>query len=62
MAKLKIKYESIDPYYSDIIQTFIGEDIFSCWDQELMFKEWLGRNHSNGISSIYNVKIIEEKE
>ena len=53
--KLTVHYESIDPYYSSQDQVFIGIDEASCYSQRDEFEEWLGRNHSNGISNIYEV-------
>lgn len=58
---LKVFYESIDPYYSSMIQTFIGVDEESCWDQKYEFDEWLGREHPYGISRIYRDKILDLK-
>lgn len=53
--KLTVHYEAIDPYYSSHEQVFIGINEESCYDQKYEFEEWLGRNHSNGISNIYEV-------
>lgn len=61
MAHLKIKYIAIGPYYSDQVQTFIGFDIDDCWNQEVDFEKYLGREHPHGINTIYKIKIIEEK-
>lgn len=61
MARLKVKYKATDPYYSDQIQTFIGCDINSCWDQMYEFEEWLGREHPAGIRFMYKIEIIEER-
>lgn len=61
MAKLVVKYEAVDPYYSDQVQTFIGVDIDSCEEQRYEFEKWLGRNHPAGIMFIYKTKILEEK-
>lgn len=55
---LKILYESIDPYYSSMTQTYIGVDDEDCWNQKCEFEEWLGRNHPDGIKCIYRDKII----
>ena len=51
--KLTVYYEAIDPYDSSQEQAFIGIDEESCYSQRDEFEEWLGRNHSNGISNIY---------
>lgn len=61
MARLKIKYEAVDPYYSDEMQTFIGYDIDDCWEQCTEFEKWLGREHPAGIMFIYKTHILEEK-
>ena len=53
--KLRVYYESIDPYYPSQEQVFIGIDEESCYSQKDVFEEWLGRNHSNGMSNIYKV-------
>ena len=53
--KLTVYYEAIDPYYSSQEQVFICIDEESCYSQRDEFEEWLGRNHSNGISNIYEV-------
>ena len=59
--RLKVYYESIDPYYSSHDQVFIGIDEESCYRQKYEYEEWLGRDHINGIRSIYIVKILENK-
>ena len=53
--KLTVYYKAIDPYYSSHEQVFIGINEESCYDQKYEFEEWLGRNHSNSISNIYEV-------
>ncbi len=53
-----IKYTAIDPYYSDQTQTFIGADTKSIDDQIYEFEQWLGKEHSNGIASIYKTEIL----
>ena len=58
---LKVFYESIDPYYSSMTQTFIGIDEESCWNQKYEFDKWLGRNHQSGIRCIYRDKILSVK-
>lgn len=60
--KLKILYESIDPYYSSMTQTFIGVDEEDCWNQKYKFEKWLGRNHPAGIKCIYRDIILDKKE
>lgn len=61
MARLKIRYNAIDPYYSTQVQTFIGETLDACEAQQAEFEEWLGRNHPAGIMSIYCPEILEER-
>ena len=62
MAKLKVLYKAIDPYYSDCEQIFIGDSIFSCEEQMLQHDEWLGKEHPNGVRSIYDVEILLKEE
>lgn len=61
MAKLRVLYKAIDPYYSDCEQTFIGYSIADCEDQMYKHNEYLGRNHYNGIHSIYDVIILDSR-
>ena len=61
MAKLKVKYKAIDPYYSDMEQTFIDYTIEGCERQQLEFEQYLGREHKNGIMFIYKVEILQIK-
>lgn len=62
MARIKVRYESIDPYYSTHEQAFIGVDLESCCRQKIDYEKWLGRNHPAGISCIFKPMTIEEKE
>lgn len=56
--RLKIKYIAIDPYYSDMVQIFVGSR--SSIDQQVYdFESWLGKEHSNGTASIYKTEIID---
>ena len=59
--RLNVYYESIDPYYSSHDQVFIGIDEESCYRQKYEYEKWLGRDHTNGIRSVYSVKILENK-
>lgn len=61
MACLRIKYVAIDPYYSDLEQSFIGYDIEDCWSQKYDFDIWLGREHPMGMKAIYKEEILQEK-
>ena len=56
--KLKVKYISIDQYETTHEQTFIGIDINDCDNQRYEYEKYLGRYHSNGISSIFKTEII----
>lgn len=57
--KIKVYYESIDPYYSSHYQVFIGIDEESCYRQKYEYEKWLGRYHPNGIRCIYRETILE---
>ena len=39
--RLKVYYESIDPYYSSHDQVFIGIDEESCYRQKYEYEEWM---------------------
>ena len=56
--KVIIEYKSIDPYYSDQTQTFVGENMELIDNQIYEFKQYLGREHPSGISFIYRPRII----
>ena len=56
--KIIKKYTAIDPYYTDQIQTFIGEDINSIDEQIYEFEKWLGKEHPLGIGAIYKEEVI----
>ena len=59
--RLKIKYIAIDPYYSDMVQIFVGSR--SSIDQQVYdFESWLGKGHLTGIASIYKTEIIDSDE
>lgn len=60
MAKITVKYEAIDPFESTHEQTFIGNTIEDCEEQMMEYERFLGRNHANGIASIFKVHIINE--
>lgn len=53
-----IKYHPIDPYYSPIVQSFIGIDEESIDSQIYEFEQWLGRDHPCGIKFIYRPETI----
>lgn len=56
--KVIIKYIAIDPYYSDTIQTFIGESMSSIESQICEYEQYVGREHSMGISAIYKTETL----
>ena len=58
---LNVYYESIDPDYSSHDQVFIGIDEESCYRQKYEYEKWQGRDHINGIRSVYRVTILENK-
>lgn len=55
-------YESIDPYYSDEIQTFIGSSCEELDNLEYEHDKWLGREHPAGIRFIFDKHIIYESD
>lgn len=61
MAKLRVKYTPIDPYYSTFEQTFISETIDGCEEQQFEFEERLGKEHKNDIMAIYKTEILQLK-
>ena len=54
-----VKYTAIDPYYSNIIQTYIGMTSEEIDNIQYETEEFMGREHSNGINNIYKVEIIQ---
>ena len=54
-----VKYTAINPYYSDVIQTYIGLTSEEIDNIQYETEEFMGREHSNGINNIYKVKIIQ---
>ena len=58
----KVWYEAIDPYYSDVVQTFIGTSWEDLDNQEYEQDKWLGREHPAGIRFIYDKHIIYESD
>lgn len=58
-----VKYIAIDPYYSDIIQTYIGITSEEIDNIQYETEKYMGQYHTNGIYNIYDVEIIQyEKE
>lgn len=61
MARLKIRYKAVDPYYSTHEQTFIGVNLDDCDNQRFENEQWLGREHPSGIMTIFKPEILEER-
>lgn len=61
MARLKIRYKAVDPYYSTHEQTFIGINLDDCDNQRFEYEQWLGREHPSGIMTIFKPEILEER-
>ena len=58
--KRVVQYLAIDPYYSDITQTYIGSTIEEIDNIQYETEEFMkGENLS--LSSIYDVNIIEDE-
>ena len=58
--KRVVQYLAIDPYYSDITQTYIGSTIEEIDNIQYETEEFMkGENLS--LSSIYDINIIEDK-
>lgn len=56
-----VKYEAFDPFYSDVEQTYIGTSLDEIDRIQEETEEFMGRNHPNGIMSIYKpITIMEE--
>ena len=54
-----VKYTAIDPYYSDVIQTYIGMTSEEIDNIQYETEEFMGREHVNSINNIYKVEIIQ---
>lgn len=54
-----VKYTAIDPYYSDVIQTYIGMTSEEIDNIQYETEEFMGREHTNSINNIYKVEIIQ---
>lgn len=62
MAKIRVKYEAVNPYYQDQEQIFIGPTIESCREQQFEFEQFLARSHCGWLGTIYRTEILEEKQ
>lgn len=58
--KRVVKYEAVDPYYSDFEETYIGTTLDEIDTQQYETEEFMGHNHLNGIGHIYKSKIVYE--
>lgn len=58
--KRVVKYEAIDPYYSDFEETYIGTTLDDIDAQQYETEKFMGHNHENGIDSIYKPVLIYE--
>lgn len=58
--KRVVKYTSIDPYYSDVTQTYIGMDSDEIDVIQYETEKFMCKEHSN-ISSIYKSKVIKDE-
>ena len=55
-----VKYTAIDPYYSDVIQTYIGADSDEIDNIQYETEKFMSREHSN-INSIYRAEVIKDE-
>lgn len=55
-----VRYKAIDPYYSDVEQTYIGATLNEVDEIQFETERHMGQHHANGITSIYKTEIISE--
>lgn len=55
-----VKYTAIDPYYSDVVQTYIGADSDEIDNIQYETEKFMCGEHSN-ISSIYKSEVIKDE-
>lgn len=55
-----VRYKAIDPYYSDVEQTYIGATLNEVDEIQFETERHMGQHHANGIMSIYKTEIISE--
>ncbi len=55
-----VKYTAIDPYYSDVIQTYIGADSDEIDSIQYETEKFMCEGHSN-INNIYKLKVIKDE-
>ena len=58
--KRVVKYEAIDPYYSDQEQTYIGSTLDELDAIEYETEKFMGKEHPMGVLAIYKISIIYE--
>ena len=58
--KRVIKYIAIDPYYSDVIQTYIGMDSDEIDSIQYETEKFMSKGHSN-FGSIYRSEVIKDE-
>lgn len=56
-----VKYTAIDPYYSDVIQTYIGMTSEEIDNIQYETEEYMGQYYVNGIHNIYTIEIIKNE-
>lgn len=55
-----VKYTAIDPYYSDVVQTYIGMDSDEIDSIQYETEKFMSREHSN-IGNIYKSEVIKDE-
>lgn len=55
-----VKYTAIDPYYSDVVQTYIGIDSDEIDTIQYETEKFMCREHSN-IGNIYKSEVIKDE-
>ena len=55
-----VKYIAIDPYYSDVIQTYIGMDSDEIDSIQYETEKFMCKEHSN-IGNIYRSEVIKDE-
>ena len=58
--KRVVKYIAIDPYYSDVIQTYIGMDSDEIDSIQYETEKFMSKEHSN-IGNIYRSEVIKDE-
>lgn len=55
--KRVVRYKSIDPYYSDVVQAYIGSSAEEIDNIQYETEKFMSREHSN-IGNIYKSEVI----